>query len=135
MVSTLQDQDSAWAMKVEDPTAESDESSGMSDDDGFAIIDNSSVSSTPSHTISENNVRPPPVTRDRKPSLPLTAKALVMGNSHNVASIPEAHEHSPKAILKKLQAVCQELSVIDPNDIAQEITRLESQFFMRIQVS
>ena len=42
---------------------------------------------------------------------------------------------SQKQVLKKLVNTANELNQIDPSNIAQEITRIECQFFLRIQVT
>ncbi|KAH9946633.1 ras GEF [Amylocystis lapponica] len=145
LVSNLKDRDKLWALKVED---ESDDSSIMSDDEGLSAADTESpISSNPSHHILEDhrtvsNPAPAPashpvLSRERKSSLPLTAKALVMGNTAispvSLGQWNSTADPSPKEMIRKLCATSQALNVIDPLDIAQEITRIECKFFMQIE--
>jgi len=73
--------------------------------------------------------------RERKYSLPLTAKALVMpakSSYSNPGSI-DSVEFSPKYILRELSKISQELYEIDAGDVAQEITRIETKLFLDIK--
>lgn len=141
LVSNLKDGDKAWALKVDE---ESDDSSVMSDEEGYPALEiESPVSSNRSSNLTGDYGRArsqghPPPARDRKSSLPLTAKALVMGSSAisptSAGQLEGSPEHSPKQILRKLVSISEELNKIDPMEIAQEITRIEAQFFLQIEV-
>ncbi|KAI0963551.1 hypothetical protein AcW1_000596 [Taiwanofungus camphoratus] len=140
LVSNLKDGDKAWALKVDE---ESDDSSVMSDEEGYPALEiESPVSSNRSSNLTGDYGRArsqghPPPARDRKSSLPLTAKALVMGSSAisptSAGQLEGSPEHSPKQILRKLVSISEELNKIDPMEIAQEITRIEAQFFLQIE--
>ncbi|KAI0757004.1 ras GEF [Daedaleopsis nitida] len=144
MVSSLKDKDALWSLKVED---ENSDSSSISDDEHSFLIDQplTQRSSSPPPLPAENSS--PNVSsnqsgfaRERKASLPLTAKALIavpsqssfLGQSSEPMS-SFAPAHSPKAILRTLQNASQLLHSCDPADIAQEMTRIQCQFFLRIE--
>lgn len=145
MVSGLKDKDASWSLKVED---ENSDSSSVSDDDHSFLMDQPSTqrSSSPPPLPVENSSPNVSSTqsgfaRERKASLPLTAKALIAvpnqfsfpgQSSEPVSSYAPAH--SPKAILRMLQNTSQLLHNCDPADIAQEMTRIQCQFFLRIEV-
>ncbi|KAG7450495.1 ras GEF [Guyanagaster necrorhizus] len=128
VLPNLVDLDAAWALKVEDPADESDDSYSLleDDDDGASKSEADSLSYL---NASSSTVKAKPATgfRERKGSLPLSAKALLPQNSH-VNDDP-----TPKEQLKILQRVAQEVNATDPEEIAQEITRLESKLFLQIR--
>ncbi|RPD82566.1 ras GEF [Lentinus tigrinus ALCF2SS1-7] len=140
MVSSLKDKDSSWGLKVED---ENSDTSSLSDEEHSFLVDNA---------VSQRSMSPTPVTadngsagasgsqsgfaRERKASLPLTAKALIaLPAPAPLGQMPEAVSTSvsPKMILRTLQATSQALYGCDPADIAQEMTRIQCQFFLRIE--
>ncbi|TBU48354.1 ras GEF [Dichomitus squalens] len=144
MVSSLKDKDASWALKVED---ESSDSSSISDEEHSFLVDQpvSQRSSSPPPIPADNGPSNPSASqsgfaRERKASLPLTAKALISsaptaGQGGDLQdSIPKAPANlSPKDILRALQHTSQLLQNYDPADIAQEMTRLQCQFFLRIE--
>ncbi|KAI1797867.1 ras GEF [Ganoderma leucocontextum] len=146
MVSSLKDKDALWGLKVDD---ESSDTSSVSDEENSFLVDQPvsqrSVSPSPLPT---DNVSSNPVgsnsgfARERKASLPLTAKALIAAPSTSSGGgIPlqasvssrEPVILSYKGILRALQSTSQALHGYDPADIAQEMTRLQCQFFLRIE--
>ena len=145
MVSSLKDKDSSWGLKVED---ENSDTSSLSDEEHSFLMDNA---------VSQRSMSPTPITadngtavasgsqsgfaRERKASLPLTAKALIAvpTSSAIIGQMPEPVSSvsagvSAKMILRTLQATSQALFACDPADIAQEMTRIQCQFFLRIEV-
>ncbi|KAI0651839.1 ras GEF [Trametes meyenii] len=147
MVSGLKDKDASWALKVDD--ASSDNSSFSDEEHSFHVDrsvsprpaspapvqqDNASSSTTPSVQTG--------FARERKASLPLTAKALVATQTTNSSGPPQFQpqenlangvSYSPKHILRHLQTTSQSLQSADPSDIAQEMTRIQCTFFLRIE--
>ncbi|OBZ79615.1 hypothetical protein A0H81_01151 [Grifola frondosa] len=143
LVPSLKDEDAGWALKVED---EGDDSSILDDEERSLMLDSESpVSTSPAQTFVDADAAHTPTTgftqpsftRERKASLPLTAKALVALNpaTSPTNSMHESFlEHSPKQILRRLLAISQELQPLDPQVIAEEITRFEAAYFAKIEV-
>ena len=149
VVAGLKDKDASWALKVEEDVSDT---SSFSDEERSFLMDQT-TSPRPSSPIplQQESIPTPPTggsqsgfARERKASLPLTAKALISAPSapppppaalqeQHQTSIPSAPP-SPKVILRHLQMVSQSLQSIDPSDIAQEMTRIQCQFFLRIEV-
>lgn len=148
MVSGLKDKDASWGLKVED---ENSDTSSISDEENSFLVDQpvSQRSASPSPLPADNGTLVPAgpnsgVARERKASLPLTAKALIAppstssGGSFPLQAPMSSREPvnlSYKGILRALQSTSQTLHAYDPADIAQEMTRLQCQFFLRIEVS
>jgi hypothetical protein len=125
----LQDKDTAWAMKVDEPTAESDEPYTFSEDDDDVVppldatssqtVGSEDASSTQSVVVSSG--------RERKSSLPLSARS-------NGTAITE-HVDSAKEIIKGLLSTSAKLNICDPQLVAEEITRVGKNLFLLIEVS
>ncbi|KAH9849775.1 ras GEF [Lenzites betulinus] len=145
MVSGLKDKDASWALKVEE---ESSDTSSVSDEEHSFIVDRAGSPRPASPPPVQQEPKPASTTstpsgfaRPRKASLPLTAKALIAAPSSDPPSQfvirdlpPEPNvTYSYKHILRHLQSISQSLQPIDPLDIAQEITRIQCQFFLRIE--
>ncbi|TCD71512.1 hypothetical protein EIP91_008893 [Steccherinum ochraceum] len=136
LLPTLDDKDAAWAMKVEDPKYDSDDSSSF---DAAADTLDSPVSGVaslpePSAPVATRSRTQSTVTnRDRKSSLPLSNpnRSTMMASPSPVQPLA-AEIVTHKAVLKKLQMVSSELNQYDPTDVAQEITRHESELFVLI---
>lgn len=133
---TLKDQDSTWAMRVDDPKEDSDDSYSVTD----APIPASPVSS---HSIALPEAAPPPTpaipitvfARERKSSLPLSAKLLMLSNSPTqLAHANNSVELTWSRKLRALAVFSQQFMTTDLTSIAQEISRVECQFFLRIEV-
>ena len=75
--------------------------------------------------------KPRAAARERKSSLPLYAKSLM---DPTVPQNTPDIDMSPKTILRELQAISTSLERIDPDIVAQEITRVEKELFIRIKV-
>ena len=142
MVSSVKDKDASWALKVED---ESSDTSSISDEEHSFHLDHSashrsaSPSPIPTDNVSTNaSTSQSGCTRERKASLPLSAKALIAVPQQPGGSMHEAYSSSmhlsTKAILRTLQNASHSLHLCDPADIAQEMTRIQCQFFLRIEV-
>lgn len=128
VLPNLVDEDAAWSLKVEDLADESDDSySLLEDDDENASKSEGESQSNLNASSSTMKGKPATGVRERKGSLPLSAKALLPQNNH----INE--DPTPKDQLKKLQRLAQEVNATDPEEIAQEITRLESKLFLQIR--
>lgn len=130
VLPNLVDRDVQWALKTDELPDHSDDSYSTSDEEVLEI----------SPAVQEPPDSPPAppksaaYTRDRRPSLPLTAKALVMPNTPLVESFAhDGFNPSPKVIIRELHKICQDLSLLDSKDIAQEITRLEVKLFLQIE--
>ncbi|KAI9063050.1 ras GEF [Trametes sanguinea] len=146
VVAGLQDKDALWALKVEE---DSSDTSSLSDEERSFLVGQSSSarSSSPTPMPQEPPSNPAQgnqqgFTRERKASLPLTARALIATPTANSAnqSLPQENQASgpppnlgPKQILRHLQTISQTLAPVDPADIAQEMTRIQCIFFLRIE--
>lgn len=128
VLPNLVDVDAAWALKVEDLADESDDSYSLLEDDD-ENASKSEVDSQSNLNASSSTMKGKPATgfRERKGSLPLSAKALLPQNNH------VNEDPTPKDQLKKLFRLAQEVNATDPEEIAQEITRLQSKLFLQIR--
>lgn len=132
-LTNVVDSDSAWARKADHLLDDADDPYSISDgEDESLVVTTDSASSnlssvTPSHanSIGSNS-------RERKQSLPLSAKALIMPITSSHPS--DATEISPKQLLKELNRQSLELQNYDCSEIAEEITRVEAKLFMEIEV-
>lgn len=131
-LSNVIDSDSTWAHKTDHLIDDADDPYSISDseDDSLAVTTDSASSnlssSAPSHDSTGST------SRERKQSLPLSAKALIMPitSSHFL----DAAEVSPKHLLKELCRQSLELQNYDCSEIAEEITRVEAKLFAEIEV-
>lgn len=132
-LSNIVDSDSAWAHKADHLLDDADDPYSISDgeDESLAVTTDSASSNlssvVPSHENSTGSN-----SRERKQSLPLSAKTLIMPitSSHP----PDSTEISPKQLLKELNRQSLELQNYDCSEIAEEITRVEAKLFMEIEV-
>ena len=124
----LQDKDSAWAMKVDEPTAESDEPYSFSEDDEDVILPLEATSSRTrvSEDASTTQTLVVSSSRERKASLPLGARSNGMATTEHVDSMKE--------ILKGLLYTSARLNGCEPQHVAEEITRVEKNLFLLIEV-
>jgi hypothetical protein len=136
VLPNLVDKDAPWALEPEDITDESDDSySFCEEDDIMPVVESAqSGSSTFSTTVKGADGSS---TRERKPSLPLSAKALVMPHMATAANLhqPDGADLSTKQLCRELFKLSQEINALDCEEIAQEITRMESKLFLDIEVS
>jgi hypothetical protein len=126
------DQDSAWALKIDGIESDDSDSLLEEDDDGQGTdIDSPSIS--PVSTRGKGATSLPPIpSRERKPSLPLPS-ILTSGTTLS-AGQTEIADTSEKQQIKDLVKLAQEVLNLDPEEIAQEITRVEVKLFLDIQV-
>ncbi|KZV77736.1 ras GEF [Peniophora sp. CONT] len=141
----LVDSDAPWALKVQEPA-------GDGEDDRYSLFEDDDDDDDHDHRHAPQLLPPPahprppaprsaPVrdpddgkpraaARERKSSLPLSAKALMdPGVPQNSPDV----DMSPKTILRELQSISAALERIDPDVVAQEITRVEKELFIRIK--
>jgi hypothetical protein len=124
----LSDKDATWAVKGEDAACESDDSRSLFEDDeeDEMIVADTDIPPAPPTT----NVRPgtsPSATRERKPSLP-------QSRPHTSSFAQESPETSGRQLIKDLFKVAQEVNMIDSDEIAYEISRIEAKMFLDIEV-
>lgn len=128
-ISNLVDTDATWAQKTEPLLDETEDPYLFSDgeDDSLVAITVGSASASRSSVAPSNENSVSSSSRERKQSLPLSAKALIMPTSAQVPEVP------PKQLLKELSKQAQELQTYDCSEIAEEITRNEAMLFMVIE--
>ncbi|KAI0695598.1 ras guanine nucleotide exchange factor domain-containing protein [Cytidiella melzeri] len=136
----LKDQDTSWAMKVDEAKDDSDDSSSVAEVN--VTTPASPVSSQTSQSLHDFNRIPMPAlpptasnsTRERKASLPLSAKMLMSGSSPTQAAhISNSSELTWARKLKNLVALSHQFLSTDPSTTAQEISRVECGYFLEIQ--
>lgn len=132
MLPNLVDQDSAWAWKIDDIGSD-DSNSLFEDEDESPGTDIDSPNVSPVSIRAKDIASLPPVSsRERKPSLPLPS-ILTSGTTLS-AGQTEIVDTSEKQQIKDLVKLAQEVLNLDPDEIAQEITRVEVKLFLDIQV-
>ncbi|EMD42036.1 hypothetical protein CERSUDRAFT_110577 [Gelatoporia subvermispora B] len=135
MLPTLKDTDKGWALKIED---ESDEVSLLSEDELTPPPPRSASPLTNLSTQSADDLRlldRQPQSRERKSSLPFAKVALNMSHAMQPKTPPtlEGPEQTLKATLKFLLTTSEDLSVHAAQDIAQEISRVQLEHFLKIK--
>jgi len=126
MLPNLVDHDAEWALKVEDPAHESDDSYSLLEEDGTTRSD---PDITPPVAVPEKPLPLPAPARERKPSIPLP---LILANNPGTGS--SEPDTSEKQQIKDLVKLAHEVLAVDPDEIAQEITRVEVKLFLDIKV-
>jgi len=123
----LQDKDSAWAMQVNEPAAESDEPYSFSEDDDDVVppLEATSIQTLVSEDASSTQSLAVTSSRERKSSLPLSARSNGTSTSEHVDSV--------KDVLKILLSTSAKLSSCDPQHVAEEITRVGKTLFLLIE--
>lgn len=129
----LRDDDAAWALKVNDIRGDSDSESFLDDDEVTKPLDTGSITSS-GHVLSQEKAQLAPL-RERKPSLPLAKALMQVAGSVVNGHGPESVEASIKHKLKEFVKLAHEVMLLDPDAIAQEITRLQTKLLLNIQVS
>ncbi len=124
----LQDKDSAWAMQVNERAAESDEPYSFSEDDDDVVppLETTSIQTLVSEDASSTQSLAVTSSRERKSSLPLSARSNGTSTSEHVDSV--------KDVLKILLSTSAKLSSCDPQHVAEEITRVGKTLFLLIEV-
>jgi hypothetical protein len=122
----LQDKDAAWALKVDEPTAEGDEPYSFSEDDDDVVTPLEASTSQTRVTEDASSTQSLGGSRERKPSLPLSARSNGTTTSEHVDSVKE--------ILKYLLSTSAKLNGFEPQHVAEEITRVGKTHFLLIEV-
>lgn len=138
MLGQYEDTDGAWALPVEAPVDDDEEDYSIYEgEDEVALPQRGSpATSLAEDRSSSSHNRPPSIvvssTRERKSSLPLSTL------SGTTESIPKPSFSSEDAEFKRLQKDLlknsTELVGFDSAHIAEEITRIEAQYFLAIKV-
>ena len=129
---SLKDDDSVWALKVDDVAETSDSEGALDDEEVPRSLGKGSSTGSVLTSTTQERAQP---TRERKSSLPL-AKALkqaVVGSVNGHGS--EHAEVSTKHKVKELVKLAHEVMLCDAGCVAQGITRLQVKLFLKIQVS
>lgn len=122
----LQDKDAAWALKVDEPTAEGDEPYSFSEDDDDVVPPSEANTSQTKVAQVASSTQSLGSSKERKASLPLSARSNGTTTSEHVDSVKE--------ILKCLLSTSAKLSGFEPLHVAEEITRVGKIHFLRIEV-
>ncbi|KAH8120383.1 ras GEF [Phellopilus nigrolimitatus] len=143
MLPSLCDEDAAWALKVEEFTAESDTEADSIFDvelDSAETGTESPVSSLSPHprtSASEPASSPRTSARERRSSLPLSAmafiKAPILSTTRNQRFDDVQSRPTAKDIVSGLQRVAGALAHYEAVAIANEITRRELELFLKIE--
>ncbi|KAI0271372.1 ras guanine nucleotide exchange factor domain-containing protein [Gloeopeniophorella convolvens] len=123
----LEDRDSAWALKVVEPTVESEDPYSFSEDDEEAATIAETVTTTDASPQEESNSTQshPPSARERKHSLPLNVRL----NGPIAPDNPEG----VKDILRNLLNATSKLNSFEVVAIAEQITRVGKRRFLQIE--
>jgi len=139
-LATLTDQDASWAMKVDGLKEDSDDSSSLAEPQTGTPTSPASTHTLQSLHDASNSSQSASmpttgtVARERKSSLPLSAKMLVMvGSPIQPSNAANSVVESWPRKLKLLATLSQQFMATDPTTIAQEITRWEAQCFLQIE--
>ncbi len=122
----LQDKDAAWSLKVDEPTTESDDLYSFSEDDDDVVPPLEASSSQTRVSEDAGSTQSLSSSRERKSSLPLSARSNGTTTSEHVDSVKE--------ILKSLLNSSAKLSGCEPQHVAEEITRVGKTHFLLIEV-
>lgn len=130
ILPSLVDHDAAWALKVDDIDGSDDTNSLFEEEEPHTPDVDSAIIASPISPI-EKPVPPLPsmASRERKPSLPLPSII-----SSNLSAGQTETDTSEKQQIKDLVKLAQEVLLLDVDDIAQEITRVEVKLFLDIKV-
>jgi hypothetical protein len=130
LLPQLVDTDATWAQEPEETPEEADDSNSLFEEDTLAgsTLDHSShISDDIPHKKAELSLSTT-TQRERKASIPLS----FIGTSNSGHLDTEASE---KQQMKDLVRLSQDILSLDPDDIAQEITRVEVKYFLDIKVN
>ncbi|KAF7969341.1 hypothetical protein HWV62_27669 [Athelia sp. TMB] len=130
----FKDQDADWALPVENQAFEDDDGAS-DDDDSERFIESAMMSSSTDDSISVMKAPSIVVQRERKSSLPLTATLSTHAESVHSSSESVFSPDDPefKKYLKELAKTAHIVNDYEPQLIANEITRIEAQYFQEIQ--
>ena len=127
-----QDQDSAWAVKAETTIDESDESdSNYESDNTYEPRMTSPQTVSPMEKVEDTTENSRQTTRERKSSIPLSAKSFLQNSS--IRTLGASTVSPVRDSLQRLQKAGNILLHFDAEDIAKEITRRELELYMKIE--
>lgn len=142
-LSSLRDQDDSWAVKVETTIPESDDDSNYDaldveaeteTDVAVEPISAVSTSSSIPEKSTESSSSSRPVARERKSSIPLSAKSFLQGTLPGTVRSTGLTSYSPsKDALSRLVKMSNMLLHCDSEEVAKEITRHELELYMKIE--
>lgn len=137
----LQDMDASWSIQ-EDAGRDSDEDDGtplLEDEEETPreVVGPDTASSATTSSVSNESKSTQLSTRERKGSLPLSTRSsaaplsvTLSGSSDPTRSFPMPKRNSPKELVR----LAQTLATYDALDIAQQITKMQSEMFLAIEV-
>ncbi|KAL0571812.1 hypothetical protein V5O48_010142 [Marasmius crinis-equi] len=133
LLPSLVDKDHVWALKIEDNADESDDAYSLLEDDDESVKSEMKPQvPQPSPPKKTSNASAP--NRERKSSLPLSAKSLFPSSSTSASSADsDSMDFNTKQQLRELVRLASEVNMIDSEEIAQEITRIEKKLFLEIE--
>lgn len=140
MIPSLVDKDAAWALKVDHPADESDDSYSLIDDeeDREPISEIDSLTDSTHSPISLQGKSNPPSLKSngRKSSQTLSTRVLSAPVPISMLSSGQTDQSngSSKAFLSDLVKIAREVNNLDVEEIAQEVTRVEAKLFLDIEV-
>jgi hypothetical protein len=136
VLPNLVDKDAAWSIKPDDIADENDDSYSLGDDDEevtpIAEI-GPSDSDSPSPTSLKGMASLIGHALTSKSILPSSAKGLPL--SHVISLSQDGSELSIKQLCRELVKVAHEVNSLDPDEIAQEVTRIGAKMFLDIEVN
>ena len=121
----LHDKDSAWAMKVDEPTSENDDDDDEDEDDIISMRESTSTQTQLSEEARSTRPLLSSSIAERKSSFPLITRSN--GNTTDQAD-------SVKEVLKNLLIASAKLGNCEPLQVAEEITRVGKRLFLLIEV-
>ena len=134
------DQDEAWAVRAETSIMESDESDTNLDGNEDVVHEEpqSAISATPSLPVSDkaesSTSSSRPVARERKSSIPLSAKSFLSGTLPGTVRSGGFSVSSPsRDANSRLLKMSNLLLHCDSEEVAKEITRQELDLYMKIE--
>lgn len=139
----LKDLESSWALPCEDPTA-SDESDtvleGSEPAPIYKSVSEETFASSVVHSSGKDSSsvqsRLKSNTRERKASLPLSTKSLTSPTGNDSYRLPssKAPPIAPRNSLRDLNRLLQAVNMYDAEDFAQQITKMQRDLFLAIEV-
>ncbi|KAF7306943.1 Ras guanyl-nucleotide exchange factor [Mycena indigotica] len=134
LLPNLVDKDAAWALTPDYPEDESD----YDDDEKSAVLTLGSTHSSdpelPAAARSPSSkVKTPATSRERKGSIPFSAKLISAPPALNGPGPSDNSEANYRSTLKDLLKLASDVNALESEDIAQEITRLEAKLFLDIE--
>ncbi|KAL5527520.1 hypothetical protein ACEPAG_6321 [Sanghuangporus baumii] len=129
---TLHDLDSTWAVKAETTIDESDESdSNYESDHPHESPVSSPQTISPTEKVEDTTDTSRPSVRERKSSIPLSAKTFLQNSS--IRTLGAGTVSPVRDSLQRLQKAAGSLLHFDAEDVAKEITRRELDLYMKIE--